>query len=128
MSDYIAQTEFFSAEPQFDPDYNFDPTLLQKGADSAEADDLSNNENEPYHTRSPSGTFERTSLAKSPSQHAQLTEQDLNNVYVYVDQVPVDRIKRNLNRDFSDASLMGELIKFNLVQSHKGIIDVHNYP
>jgi len=124
MSDYIAQTEFFDGEPQFDPDYNFDPTLLQKGADSAEADDLSNNENEVYHTRSPSGTFERTSQAKS----AQLTDQELNAVYVYVDQVPVDRIKRNLNRDFSDASLMGELIKFNLVQSHKGIIDVHNYP
>ena len=115
MSDYIAQNENYEQEQQFDPDYNFDPTLLQKDADSAEADGNSNNENEVYHTRSPSNTFERTSLAKSTSQPAQLTEQDLNNVYVYVDQVPVDRIKRNLNRDFSDASLMGELIKINLV-------------
>ena len=59
--------------------------------------------------------------------HFRLTEKDLQQVYLFVDKVPSDRVKKNLNRDFSDCSYMAELIKFYLPASHKRLIDVHNY-
>jgi len=40
-----------------------------------------------------------------------LTEEEYQIVYQFVDSVPISRTKRNLNRDFADASLMAEVIR-----------------
>jgi hypothetical protein len=48
-------------------------------------------------------------------------------VYAFVDAVPLNKPKRNLNRDFSDCRLMAEVIKHYLPASHKGLIEPHNY-
>lgn len=48
-------------------------------------------------------------------------------MYVFVDQVPISKVKRNLNRDFADGSLAAEVIQHYLPPSHKGLIQVHNY-
>ena len=52
----------------------------------------------------------------------ELTQEQFHEVYVFVDQVPISKIKRNLNRDFSDGSLAAEVIRYNLPQNHKGLI------
>jgi hypothetical protein len=51
-----------------------------------------------------------------------LTEQELEEVFSWVDAVPTNRPKKNIYRDFSDCSLIAEIIKFHLPNSHKGII------
>ena len=56
-----------------------------------------------------------------------LTEEELEEVFTWVDGVPLTRPKKNINRDFSDCSLLAEIIKFYLPHSHKSIIQVHNY-
>ena len=57
-----------------------------------------------------------------------LTDKDLQTVYTFVDEAPSKRIKRNLNRDFSDGSYLAELIKHYIPASHKKLIEIHNYP
>jgi len=57
----------------------------------------------------------------------ELTQEQFREVYVFVDQVPISKVKKNLNRDFSDGSLAAEVISFNLPPNHKGLIQVHNY-
>lgn len=52
---------------------------------------------------------------------------DLQAVYSFVDNVPLTKTKKNLNRDFSDCHLMAEVIKHYLPNSHKGLVEVHNY-
>lgn len=56
-----------------------------------------------------------------------LRDIDLQHVYSFVDSVPISKTKKNLNRDFSDARLMAEVIKFYLPSSHKGLVEIHNY-
>ena len=56
-----------------------------------------------------------------------LRDTDLQQVYSFVDPVPISRTKRNLNRDFSDARMMAEVIKYYLPGSHKGLVEIHNY-
>ena len=56
-----------------------------------------------------------------------LDQNDLHQVYAFVDQVPINKPKKNLNRDFSDCRLMAEVIKYYLPTAHKGMIDVNNY-
>jgi len=56
-----------------------------------------------------------------------LQEEHFQEVYLYVDAVQISKQKKNLNRDFSDCSLMAEVIKHYLPNSHKILIDVHNY-
>ncbi|GFR02341.1 sperm flagellar protein 1 [Trichonephila clavata] len=52
-------------------------------------------------------------------------EQDtLVNLYDWLDTIPFSRQKKNLARDFSDASLAAELIKYFF----SGMVDLHNYP
>ena len=48
-------------------------------------------------------------------------------MYVFVDNATLSKTKRNLNRDFSDCSMMAEVIKHYLPSGHKGLIQVHNY-
>ena len=51
----------------------------------------------------------------------------LKGVYKFVDEAPSNRVKKNLNRDFSDGSYMAELLKFYLPPTHKCIVEIHNY-
>ena len=48
-------------------------------------------------------------------------------IYEFVDAVPLDRVKKNLNREFSDGCMMAQLIKHYLPKSHKFLVDIHNY-
>jgi len=43
-----------------------------------------------------------------------LNDSQLQIVYNFVDKMPSNRVKRNLNRDFSDGSYTAELIKYYL--------------
>lgn len=48
-------------------------------------------------------------------------------IYKFVDDMPSTRMKKNLNRDFSDGTYIAELIKHYLPPSHKKLIDINNY-
>lgn len=39
-----------------------------------------------------------------------LSEEELNDVYSWVDSIPLSRPKKNISRDFSDGVLMAEII------------------
>ena len=54
---------------------------------------------------------------------AQLSEDDLQVVYNWVDEIPLSRPKRNIQRDFSDGVLLAEIVKHFLPK----LIDLHNY-
>ena len=56
-----------------------------------------------------------------------MTDEQIQEIYSYVDQVPMNRAKKNLNRDFADCSMMAEVIHYYLLPSYRGFIEVHNY-
>lgn len=56
-----------------------------------------------------------------------LSDSELQEVYTFVDKVPSTRVKKNLNRDFSDGSYMAELIRFYMPAGHKKLVEVHTY-
>lgn len=39
-----------------------------------------------------------------------LNEDELNEIYIWVDSIPLSRPKKNMARDFSDGVLMAEII------------------
>lgn len=43
-----------------------------------------------------------------------LTEDELNGIYNWVDQIPLSKPKKNIARDFSDGLLMSEIIQYFL--------------
>jgi len=51
----------------------------------------------------------------------------LEDLYKWIDQVNLSKPKRNIMRDFSDCSLVAEILKFYLPIQLKSIIQVHNY-
>lgn len=53
-----------------------------------------------------------------------LSEDEINSVYLWVDQVSLTRPKRNIARDFSDCVLVAEVVK----HFHPKLVDIHNYP
>ncbi len=53
-----------------------------------------------------------------------LTDDQLNEVYLWVDKIPLSRQKRNINRDFSDGTLTAEIIKYY----HPKLVSLHNFP
>ena len=53
----------------------------------------------------------------------QLSEEVLQEVYHWVDEVPLSRAKRNIARDFSDGVLVAEVIKHFMPKD----VDLHNY-
>ena len=55
------------------------------------------------------------------------SDDDLEEVYSWVDDVPLTRRKRNIVRDFSDCSLIAQIIKYHLPEKHKSLVQVHNY-
>ncbi|KAM3142075.1 Sperm flagellar protein 1 [Paramecium bursaria] len=52
-----------------------------------------------------------------------LTEDELNGIYNWVDQIPLTRPKKNIARDFSDGVLLAEIVNYFLPK----YIDIHNY-
>ena len=61
-------------------------------------------------------------------QATELKEAQLHQVYVWVDEVPISRVKRNLNTDFADGSLMAETIRYHLPPHHRHLIKLSSYP
>ena len=53
-----------------------------------------------------------------------LTDDELNELYTWVDQIPLSRPKKNIARDFSDGLMVAEVVKFFIPK----IVSVHNYP
>ena len=47
----------------------------------------------------------------------------MQQIYNWVDEIPLSRPKRNIARDFSDGVLLAEIIKHSLPK----LIDLHNY-
>ena len=56
-----------------------------------------------------------------------MTREDLQDVYQFIDEVPSNRTKKNLNRDFADGSYIAEVLRFYMPHSHKILVEVHNY-
>ena len=61
-----------------------------------------------------------------------LSEEDLNSIYNWVDQIPLTRPKKNIARDFSDGLLVAEIVYYfipKLVDVYEVIIikQIHNY-
>lgn len=53
----------------------------------------------------------------------ELSEEDLQTVYNWVDSIPLSRPKRNIARDFSDGVLAAEVVRHFIPK----LVDVHNY-
>ncbi|KAM3135138.1 hypothetical protein pb186bvf_012784 [Paramecium bursaria] len=52
-----------------------------------------------------------------------LTEQELNEMYNWVDSIPLTRPKKHIGRDFADGVLMAEVVNHYIPR----IVDIHNY-
>ena len=52
-----------------------------------------------------------------------LNEEELKEVYQWVDTFELSRIKRNINRDFADAVLVSEILNFY----YPNLVELHNY-
>mmetsp|Transcript_19898 Transcript_19898/g.26855 ORF Transcript_19898/g.26855 Transcript_19898/m.26855 type:complete len:118 (-) Transcript_19898:383-736(-) len=53
----------------------------------------------------------------------EITEDDLQEIYNWVDEIPLSRPKRNIARDFSDGVLLAEIVK----HYQSKLVDLHNY-
>lgn len=54
---------------------------------------------------------------------AELDEHVLEELYTWIDEVPLSRPKRELKRDFSDGVLVAEVVK----HFHPNLVELHNY-
>jgi hypothetical protein len=52
-----------------------------------------------------------------------LSEEELKEVYNWVDEIQLSRQKRNINRDFADGVLAAEIIH----AYHPNLVELHNY-
>lgn len=57
------------------------------------------------------------------AQYQPLTEEELTEIYGWVDGIPLSRVKKNIARDFSDGVLMAEIIHYFAPT----VIELHNY-
>ncbi|XP_056903378.1 sperm flagellar protein 1 [Takifugu flavidus] len=53
----------------------------------------------------------------------ELTEEELQDLYAWLDKIPLSRPKRHITRDFSDGVLAAEVVKHFLPK----LVDLHNY-
>lgn len=51
------------------------------------------------------------------------SEEDLHELYLWVDDIPISRPKRNIARDFADGCSVAEILKFFFPK----LVDLHNY-
>lgn len=54
---------------------------------------------------------------------SKISEEEMQEVYNWVDEIPLSRPKKNIARDFSDCVLIAEVIKHFLPQ----LVELHNY-
>ncbi|CAK80648.1 unnamed protein product (macronuclear) [Paramecium tetraurelia] len=52
-----------------------------------------------------------------------LTEQEVNDIYTWVDIIPLSRPKKNIGRDFADGVLMAEIVHHYFPK----LVELHNY-
>lgn len=52
-----------------------------------------------------------------------LTEEELQELYAWIDEIPLTRQKKNITRDFSDGVLVAEVVHHFLPK----LVDLHNY-
>lgn len=52
-----------------------------------------------------------------------LTEEDLHDLYVWVDEIPLSKAKRNIARDFSDGVCVAEILKHYFPK----LVEIHNF-
>lgn len=52
-----------------------------------------------------------------------LTEDELNEIYSWVDSIPLSRPKKNIARDFSDGVLVAEVVTHAIPR----LVELHNY-
>lgn len=52
-----------------------------------------------------------------------MDEEELQLLYTYIDNIPLSRPKKNIARDFSDAVLMAEVVKYY----YPRLVQMHNY-
>jgi outer membrane murein-binding lipoprotein Lpp len=53
-----------------------------------------------------------------------LTDSELHALYVWVDEIPLSRPKKNIARDFSDGVCVAEIVKHYFPK----VVELHNYP
>ena len=53
-----------------------------------------------------------------------MNDEQLQEVYIWVDDIPLSRPKKNIHRDFSDGVLIAEIIHHH----YPHLIELHNYP
>jgi CH-like domain in sperm protein len=56
--------------------------------------------------------------------NSELGDDELNELYTWIDSIPLSRPKKNIARDFSDGLMVAEVIH-NFVPK---IVSTHNYP
>ncbi|XP_076436064.1 sperm flagellar protein 1-like [Babylonia areolata] len=56
--------------------------------------------------------------------HGQMNEDELEDLYNWIDDIPLSRPKKNMTRDFSDGVLVAEVIKHVFPK----LVHIHNYP
>lgn len=52
-----------------------------------------------------------------------LTDQEVNDIYTWVDSIPLSRPKKNIGRDFADGVLMAEIVHHYFPK----LVELHNY-
>src|SRR4051794_25961846 len=53
----------------------------------------------------------------------QLSEEELNQIYNWVDEIPLSRPKKNIARDFADGVLLAEIVGHYVPK----LVELHNY-
>ena len=76
-----------------------------------------NNENNINNNQENEGSQEEENLEDNE-------DNKLMYIYEWVDSIPLSRQKKNISRDFNDAVLLAEMIKFH----YPKLVDLHNYP
>ncbi|KAI9189380.1 hypothetical protein H9P43_000813 [Blastocladiella emersonii ATCC 22665] len=61
---------------------------------------------------------------RSPGSNGLLTDEELTDLFRWVDGIPLSRPKRNFTRDFSDGCMVAEIIR----QVNPRLVELHNYP
>lgn len=52
-----------------------------------------------------------------------LSEEELNEIYNWVDTIPLSRPKKHIGRDFADGVLMAEIV----AHFYPKLVEIHNY-
>jgi CH-like domain in sperm protein len=65
----------------------------------------------------------RQSSSRSHRQMFELAEEEIQNLYVWIDQIPLSKPKRNFTRDFADGVACAEVVRHFIPR----IVDLHNY-